>query len=597
MIHRARLVFAAVILTATGWAAPLSSPPALAGTDKSFTFDSIVTDAEVQRDGSMLVTEIGTYRFVGGPFNFGIRTFDSDQDKISEFTASDPEGPLDVIPPDRSVSGDWEWQLRAPTSDAVVAYTLTYRVVGAVRVGTDVADLYWTFIRGEHPPVEQMRVTIRFAAPVPAADDDVADDDTSVLRGFAHGPSNGVVDVAESVVVATVDRLDADAFIDVRAVSPASLFTIGGTDELLPGILADERQRLDRADDTDRKNRVAWIATPLLAAVGLVGTAALWLVGGRERRSAEVLGEYWREPLDDPPAIALATLQRGTVSAGPTIAGTLVDLAQRGYLTIRGERKERIGRDTTVHHYQWLGKALAPDLHEYEKDLLEFVFRGQTEVSSDELDEWATANQTTAHALLQKVTGGVTVEFNDRNYEQGAAGKPAAMLVVLCLLVGAGSFALKVYSDNAVGWVGVGIAVAMLVGGLKLLGNRTRAGVEAAAKAKGLKKYLEDFSQLSDAPVGHLILWERYLVYAVALGVSKQLIHGLASRLPAVMADPSFGAWYVGPNGHFDGFDDIETGGASLASASTPSSNSSGGGGGFSGGSSGGGGGGSFGAR
>jgi|CXWL01.1.fsa_nt_gi uncharacterized membrane protein len=597
MIRWARLFTAAAALVVGGWPASAagSSPASVGAADKSFGFDSLVTDVVVQPDGSMLVTEVWTYRFEGGPFNFGIRSFDSDVAKIHDFAASDALGQLAVIPPAQSVSGDWEWQLRSPTSDATVAYHLTYRVVGAVTIGSDVGDLYWTFIGGDHPAVGQMSVTIRFASSIPPARDGVADDDTTVLRGFAHGPSNGVLTVDESLITATVEGLDADAFVDVRAVAPASTFTVDGADELLPSILSDERQRLGDERDDERKNRLAWLLTPLLSVIGLVGTGLLWLTGGRERKSTEVLGEYWREPLDDPPAIALATLTRGTVDAGATIAGTLVDLAQRGYLTIRGERQERIGRDRTVHHYRWLGKPLGADLLEYEKDLLEFVFRGQTEVSSEELDDWAKANQKTAHGLLQQITGAVTVAFNERGYESGAKGRPLAVLILLGAIVGGGSFALKLYTGNGVGWAGVGVAAAMLVLGIKALNNRTQAGVEAAAKAQGLKKYLEDFSRLADAPVGHLILWERYLVYAVALGVSTQLIHGLASRLPALMADPNFGTWYVGPHGHFDGFDDVAAGGASLASASTPSSSGSGGG--FSGGSSGGGGGGSAGAR
>jgi uncharacterized membrane protein YgcG len=577
----------------SGLAAPVHAA------DKSFSFDSLVTDVQVQPDASMLVTEVWTYRFVGGPFNFGIRSFDSENgssvNQVQDFAARDAQGPLEVIPPDQSVSGNWEWHLRGPTSDTTAAYTITYRVVGAVHVGADVGDLYWTFIRGDHPAVAHMTVAIRFAVPIPPAQADVADTDTTVLRGFAHGPSNGAVAVGESVVSATIDELPADAFMDVRAVAPATAFTVGGTQQLLPGILSDERSRLNAANDHADKQRLGWIITPILAALGLMGTGLLWLTGGRERKSVDVLGEYWREPLDDPPAVALATLHRGSVLAGPTIAGTLVDLAQRGYLLISGERKERIGRDATVHHYHWARKKLGADVLGYEKDLLEFVFRGQTEVTSTELDAWAKANQKSAHTLLQQIMGGVTAEFKERGYEATAKGRPVAILLALCALVGGGSFALKLYTHNGIGWAGVAAAAAMFVFGLKALGNRTQVGVEAAAKAKGLKKYLEDFSQLADAPVGHLILWERYLVYAVALGVSKELINGLASRLPALMTDPNFSIWYVGPYGHFDGFDEIETRGSSLAAASTPSSSGSGGG--FSGGSSGGGGGGSAGAR
>jgi uncharacterized membrane protein YgcG len=564
--------------------------------DKSFSFDELDTVAEVQTDGSMVVTEAWTYRFDGGPFNFGIRSFDDNLDQIRDFAASDELGALTIIPPNQSISGDWEWELRQPTSDAVVTYVLTYRVVDAIEIGSDVGDLNWSFIGDDHPSVGRMRVTVRLPGSIPAATSATADDDTSVVRGFAHGPLNGTAAVSRSTVVATVDRLAADQFVEVRAIAPADVFDRVGNDPVLADILAEERSLIGTADDDANKRSWGWILTPVLAALGALGAAVLWLVGGREPKSREVQGKYWREPLDEPPAVALANLNRGTVDAGPTVAGTIVDLAQRGYLRIVGEKVERFGPDRTVHHYHWMGKPVdSPDVRQFERDVLELVFRGATQTTSAELTEWAGDNQSAAKKMLDDVTAGVAAEYAARGYEAPASGAKIAVLAAVCAFVGVGSFIVKVATGNWFGWFGVGAAVVLFAAGTRLLSNRTQAGVEAAAKAAGLKKYLEDFSQLEDAPVGHLILWERYLVFAVALGVSGALIRGLAARLPSLATDPNFGTWYVGPHGRFDGFDQIETNGASFAAASTP--NSSGGGGGFSGGSSGGGGGGSAGAR
>src|SRR2546430_3508266 len=102
-----------------------------------------------------------------------------------------------------------------------------------------------------------------------------------------------------------------------------------------------------------------------------------------------------------------------------------------------------------------------------------------------------------------------------------------------------------------------GIAIASGVGqalASRTLSCRTELGARRAAELGGLRRYLKDFSQLKDAPVGHLVLWERYLVYAVALGVSHELVHGLALRVPDVASNPQFAAWYggggVGRPGH-----------------------------------------------
>ena len=592
MVHRWLAVLFGAVAALT-----LFAPTPTQAADKSFSLPSLDTTAVVAADGSMQVTEVVTYDFSGGPFNFGIRSFTTgdDRNRITDFTAADDQGPLTVIPPTQSVSGEWEWQLRGPTSDRTVTYTLTYRVPGAVTVHADVADLYWQFVGDDHPGIGRMRVHVEFPAGIAAAAPDAADDDTTVLRAFAHGPSNGVVTVADSTVDATVTDVPAGRFVELRVVTPATAYTVTGSGNSLASILAEERSFIGQQQDAADKRRLGWILTPVLGGLGLLGTGALWFAGGREKKSTEVLGDYWREPLDEPPAVALANLNRGTIEPSPTIAGMLVDLAQRGYLRIVGTREERFGPDKTVHEFHWLGKP-TDELHQYEHDLLEMVFRGQTVVTSDELTAWAKKNQTTARSLLTKVKAGVTSEYKARNYEEKANTRLLAILFVVCAVVGVGSFVLEVYSKNGVAWFGVGAAVALFAVGSQVLGNRTQAGVEAAAKAAGLKKFLKDFSMLEDAPVGHLILWERFLVYAVALGVSHELIQGLAARLPALLNDPNFGVWYVGPHGRWDGFDQIQhTTAASYVTASTP--NSSGSGGGFSGGGGGGGGGGGFGAR
>ena len=277
------------------------------------------------------------------------------------------------------------------------------------------------------------------------------------------------------------------------------------------------------------------------------------------------------------------------------VSGTLVDLAQRGYLTITGEREERLGPDRTVHHYLRTPKPIGADVRGYERALLDMVFRGSTATTSAELQTWAQQHQREAKAALDAVEGGVMVEYRARQYETSARGRALALLVAVCAVVALASFVVKQYTGNGFGWFGVAAAALLFMAGLRLLSNRTREGVEAAAKAKGLKRYLQDFSRLEDAPVGHLILWERYLVYAVALGVSADLVRGMAVKVPEVLNNPAFGVWYVGAGRRFDGFDAIEVSGSAIVTAATP--NTSGSGGGFSGGGGGGGGGGGFGAR
>ena len=587
---------AAVLLPAA--AGPGTGATTASAAATSFRIESWEATAALRSDGRMFVTERLTYDFDGGPFESRIRSFGRDADQIDDFAAADPAGPLEVIPPEQSISDDWEWKLRRPTSDARVVFTLTYSATDVLGYGSDVTDLEWTAVGTEHPGIGFARLTVTFPTPLPPAPEGVADDDATVLRGFAHGPLDGRVEVSTSTVTATWDDVDAGRFLEVRAVAPATAFTTVGGEPRLADILAEERRRQRADDDARDDRRDGWLLSAALAGITAVGIAALWLVGGREGRSREVQGEYWREPLDDPPAVALTNLRRGTVDEGHVIAGTLVDLAQRGYLRIVGETEERFGPDRTVHRYLWLGKALGPEVRPFERDLLEMVFRGTTETTSEELNDWARSNQTTAKKMLDGISAGVMGEYRARGYADESNGRLVGLLVGICAGVAIAAWLVTERTGHGVGWWGVAIAAALFGVGARPLSSRNQASIEAAAKAEGLKKYLEDFSRLEDAPVGHLILWERYLVFAVALGVSADLVRGLNARLPGLLADPSFGTWYVPVHGgsRFDGFDRIETSGTSLASASTPS-NSGNSGGGASGGGGGGFGGGGAGAR
>lgn len=165
----------------------------------------------------------------------------------------------------------------------------------------------------------------------------------------------------------------------------------------------------------------------------------------------------------------------------------------------------------------------------------------------------------------------------------------------------------------------------------------TPQGQEYAGQCMGLKNYMQDFSDFSDRGAADLTMWDWYLVYAAAFGISDRVMRELAKAYPQVRdqawldangsgslwywnyspmhwgggssSGPSFGGGFGGlSSGAFDIGTQLDAGFASVRntlSAAAPSSSSGGGfggsggsfsGGGF-GGSSGGFGGGSSGAR
>ncbi len=278
-------------------------------------------------------------------------------------------------------------------------------------------------------------------------------------------------------------------------------------------------------------------------------------------------------------------------------SATIVDLAQRGYLTIEETDKD--------HKFTATEKS-RDGLLEFENMVLKKLFEDGTETSQKQLTSWAKSHRSSATSWLSSFKEAVVRRYETSHYQ--VKGQTAAYLLYLLVVVLVAGFGVIAFFNEAfiAGATVVGVAFVILIN-VALLKRRTPAGAQRHAEWEGLKRYLKDFSQLEDAPSGHLVLYERYLVAAVALGVADELVDALKVRIPEVANDPTFATWYVGSRvdgvGSFSSIGDFSTG-LSAATASSfrppPSSSSSSGGGfsgGFSGGGGGGGGGGGFGAR
>jgi uncharacterized membrane protein len=210
----------------------------------------------------------------------------------------------------------------------------------------------------------------------------------------------------------------------------------------------------------------------------------------------------------------------------------------------------------------------------------------------------ARAHQSESLSRWNDFKADAATSLRSRKYINGHRSKPFLLNILAAIVVGLAGFgavSLRVWviGGIAIAWAAVQIALT------PLLRQRSPEGQVRFLQWRGVRNYLRDFSQLAEAPVGHLVLWERYLVYAAALGVSEQLAEGLAVHLPPEER-ATFAPWYVahdpGSTASFGSIGDFASGlGASTGSFSPPSS-SSGGGGGFSGGGGGGGGGGGIGA-
>ncbi len=62
----------------------------------------------------------------------------------------------------------------------------------------------------------------------------------------------------------------------------------------------------------------------------------------------------------------------------------------------------------------------------------------------------------------------------------------------------------------------------------------TDAGRNEKAEWEGLVRYMQDYSKFKEKTVPDLILWEKYLVYATALGIADKVVEQMKAAYPEV---------------------------------------------------------------
>jgi uncharacterized membrane protein len=560
---------------------------------KSFSVPRVDIDATLHPDGTLQVVEHITYDFTGS-FRYGTRPIPVGAYQITDVTVSEDGRAL------TSVGAPYNLQWFFDATDEERTFDITYVVRGATLVAPDVVELYWKWVGEDHPTIG--RVDVHLAVPPGPGE----------VRAWGHGPLNGVVRVEDEAVRWTARAVPQGTFVEGRVAMPTARFPtlpVTALGPRLPTIIREETawaraanaERREAAESEQRqrdaRDALQWVA-PLAALVGLLVFLGLWSKFGREPPAPPDVGEYVRDLPDDPPAVVEALMHWGSVRPN-AFGATVLDLAQRGHLTITETKEDRgILPDKVEYTFARREPAPAEKLKRFETATLGQLFAAGPTVTQSALVKFSRAHQSEATSRWNGFRTSVEQSVRGRGYLRGARALPFFLNVLVSILVaGTGVAALAMEA-----WVGGAIALTWGVVQLALtplLRQRTPAGQRRYHEWLGVRNFLRDFSQLADAPSGHLALWERYLVYAVALGVSDQLARGLAARLPAEQA-ATFATWYVHSGGGDHAYGSIgqfSNGFATTAVGSfTPPSSGGGGGGGFSGGGGGGGGGGGIGA-
>jgi uncharacterized membrane protein len=617
------LLFLLLFVLAAGTAG-LTAGPAAA---KSYSITKVDVDAQVMPNGDVRVTDSHTLSFSGNFhfFYWDLPAKGSDGIKVVGATGPADGDPANTVPYEYSdlvimgaassetqtygLSDDGEVvtvQLNFDVTDASATFTVEYVAKGAAKRFTDTAELYWQFV-GDQTPVESRDVRVTVHLPDGVTKDQV--------RAWAHGPLWGSVAIEpDASVVMTVDPLPAETFVEGRILFPAAALSRASEQPgpKLQEALAEEKEWADQANRDRlwaRVKVVLWgvlgVGVPLAALVLLV---VLYFAYGREPKP-EFQAQYLRDlPQPDlPPALAAFVWRMGSVGSGDVTA-TLLDLVNRKVIdlervTIQEDglfgSKEKVTYKLTLHDDR------VEELLDYERQLCTFLFHQMAdgnELVLSELKDIAKTHRASFAKGFQTWKSKVEKEGERRGYLDSKADRMAflASAFAFVAIVAAGAAAIF----SGFWWFFLGIpAGVLLIFFAKAVKRRSPEAAELHAQYEALERYLKDFGRLDEKPPDAVVLWERFLIYAVVFDIADRVTKAMTIKVPQVVDDPAFRTPYLlwwgmpGDGAGLSAFSEIHQSFSQAVSVATSSSSSgSGGGGGFSGGGGGGGGGGGVGA-
>lgn len=489
--------------------------------------------ANIERDGSLEVEERVIYdigKINGILYNIdalGYGKFtdlqifyeDDGEFKQARNNTAPSEGNFTVSVDD----GLYKIKLYAPSQNERKEFIFRYNLTRGVTVYRDIAQLNRKMVGKDwQNSIGNISVTVNLP-------ENVKKDD---IYAFGHGPLTGNIEILDGKSVRyTLNDYRPGEFLEVNLLFPKNILTsfnplLMKNKSALKEILDMEGKLAKETNDARKRAIICFylgrVVLVLAVAWWLFLVVFIYLKNSKRYKVENEYGEYFRELPDDySPSIAGTLVSRNLYPSGRELFAMLLDLVRKGHLKLEE------GEKTTTLILQESGKPLS----EEEKFILNWYIR--------ELGDGEKIVLESVEALI-KGRGGAK-EFN-RNYERWRTIVYSDMLEKNLKMDKRDKFSTSLGIFTGIAYfIGGGMLVVyfqselfilMILLGFILLPytfSRKRASLEkekAISRWEAFKKFLIDYSNLEEAKLASIELWEHYFVYAVALGVAEKVAKG-----------------------------------------------------------------------
>ena len=575
----------------------------------NYRIEKLDIEANLQKDGSMVVSEAVTYdidEINGVYFDIDAKGFGELEDlqvfEDEPNTSSFKE--VDTSNYEVSVSDElYRIKLYSKNQNNIRTFKFVYKLPEAITVYDDVAQFNRKMV-GQEWQQGINYITAKVIIPVSSSYDN------SNILVFGHGPLTGEVDKEGNTVIYKLNNYYPGDFLEAHILMEPEIFSEYNKSKIvhkdmkqelldMEAKLADEANaERDKARRQPNKFRKLFENQGLMLGVlGSIWGVLMFYIYGIYRRKNRVknsVGKYLRELPDDSSPALVGSFMTDSIS-GNEILATIVDLIRRKILRLETSEEKSI--ITLVGNTEKLSaqERVIVDIYINDfgdgksLDLKSFGFFQKVPMSTArKFEKWKTIIQS---------------EMNRKDLVfEGFKGMGENLFYKsLCGII----LGIKFFGNILEKAMESKMFLIIIIMGVILFISLTKARyprkelAEAKDKWQAFKNFLSDYSQLEEAKITSVHLWEQYFVYAVALGVSEKVVKAYKKALDMGVIDqgvnkfrtsPIFNTMFNSSFSNLNGIVSRTNSRASFTIASSRRSSSFGGGGGFSSGSSGGGG-------
>ena len=437
------------------------------------------------------------------------------------------------------------WGTGKNTSKGNLKYQISYKVNNVITSYNDCQELYWKLLDTSNGiPCKKITGNIKLFKPVSDVDN---------LKVWGHGAIDGTIErISNDTIEFNIKNFSSGTLLEIRTVVTEKVFNTSKIENrnALNDLL--EEEKIWSVETETEKNFWNMVIIVILVIEGIILLYGLFKIikysylGNEDNNGINYKGiDYFRDiPRENTAtpgeAIYLYNMFAGKDKTTYIIASYILNLSIKGCIDIQERNGEMYIKILDIPE----------NLKEDEKIVLEIINKvalGANEINIKELNKFSKKHSREFKEYVESIID--SVEYNlkkenliGRNEEALRRNvKKESVLYYGFLFALVAPFAIQIVNLILYITLPLFIIEMIIISKVRNKANKlfklTQAGAYEAEEWNGLKNYLEDYSLIEEKDVFDIKLWEKYLVFATALGISKQVINTLKAKYPDLFTE------------------------------------------------------------